>query len=102
MVPSAAALAPGGEVQKDIVDTWRNMGLGKFVGVVGTPQTKVTYRAGQTDPDTKITDKIVRVDTTVVCSPFLTLPIGNWPGISAPMPFTISSEAEMENPDNAG
>lgn len=102
MVPSTVALSPSGEIQKTIVDTWSNMGVGRFVGVVGYPQTKVFYRSGQTDPGTNITDKIVRVQTTVVCRPFLTLPIGNWPGLSAPMPFTISSEAQMENPDNAG
>jgi len=102
MVPSVVALSPAGEIQKDIVDTWRHMGVGKFVGVVGNPQTKVTYRDGHTDPGTNTTDKIVRVETTVTCSPFLTLPFGNWPGLSAPMPFTINSEAPMENPDNAG
>ena len=94
--------SPTGEVQKAVVDQWLGYGVGQFVHTTEKPKTQVFYSDGQTDPSTKITDKIVRVQTTVTCLPFLTIP---WftpvPGMSAPMTFTFNSTATVENPDNA-
>lgn len=90
----------GGPVIHDIPDQWLNTGLGKFVKVVGAPQTTVSYRKGATGPD-GITDKIVSVQTTVTCSPFLNIPVPviNVPGLNGPMTFGIESERPVENPD---
>ena len=102
LLPAADATAAGGTVQKAIPDQWLD-GMGKFVKVVGYPQTKVTYRNGEKGTD-QVQDKIVTVETTVNCLPFLPipLPVVDVPGLNGPMTFQITSERQMENPDNAG
>jgi hypothetical protein len=93
---------PQGPICKGIVDQWQN-GMGNLVKMPSAPVTTVSYRDGETAPDNTV-DKIVNVQTTVTCSPFLTipLPVVNVPGINGPMVFTINSEKLMENPDYAG
>jgi hypothetical protein len=95
------SVSSSGVVRKALVDQWLS-GMGHFVKVQGYPQTNVSYRDGQTGPD-KVTDRIVMVQTNVICSPFLTipLPIAKVPGLNGPMVFQISSERPMENPDYA-
>jgi hypothetical protein len=96
------SLSTTGQVQKGVVDNWLQNGVGRFVKTTTPIHTNVIYTAGQTDPQTKITDQFVTVTTTFSCQPFLTIPF--WipvPGLSAPMTFTYSSQAQMENPDNA-
>ena len=96
LVRSVEAQQGNGSVKKRIPDFWL-AGMGKLVKVQGYPRTTINYRnAGSTD-------KFVIVQTTVVCSPLLTIPIPvvNIPGINGPMSFTISSERPMENPDYA-
>jgi len=90
-----------GAVRKGIPDQWLN-GMGHLVKVQGYPQTDIFYRDGETGPD-KVTDRIVMVRTTVVGSPFLTIPVPaiNVPGLNGPMTFQISAERQMENPDYA-
>jgi hypothetical protein len=92
---------PAGVVRKGIPDQWL-AGMGHLVKVQGYPQTEIFYRDGQTGPD-KVTDRIVMVRTTVVGSPFLTipLPVLNVPGLNGPMTIQLSSERQMENPDYA-
>lgn len=96
------AQSTSGQVQKGVVDAWQHAGVGVFVKTTTTPHTSVSYRNGQQDPQTKVVDKFVDVTTTVTCQPFLTIPFPvSVPGLNAPMTFTMTSEAQMENPDNA-
>jgi hypothetical protein len=69
----------------------------------GSPVTTITYRNGETGSDS-VTDKTVTVTTTVICTPFLTIPMPyiNVPGLNGPMTFSIMSERPMENPDDPG
>jgi len=101
LLPSTDANDPNGTVQKGIPDTWLN-GMGKFVKQVGPIKTVVSYRSGEVGSD-KVTDKIVSVSTTLNCSPFLPipLPLVDVPGLNGAMTFQITSERQMENPDNA-
>lgn len=100
LLPWNSATSAGGVVQKAIPDQWLN-GMGRFVKIVGYPQTNVTYRTVQTGGGKNPDDKIVIVSTTVVCNPFLSipLPVLNVPGLNGPMTFTVVSERPMENPD---
>jgi hypothetical protein len=105
LLPQAEAKSAGGSVKKGIPDKWGS-GMGHFVKMQGPVTTDVTYRAGLPGSDsgnTNVQDKVVRVTTTVTCSPFLPipLPVANVPGLNGPMIFTISTERAMENPDNA-
>ena len=95
------AVDPNGTVCKGIPDQWLN-GMGKFVKVASPPTTSISYRDGEST--TGVTDKIVSVTTTLVCTPFLSipLPVFNVPGLNGPMAFSITSERPMENPDYAG
>jgi hypothetical protein len=99
---SASQLA-NSTVKEGIPNEWLN-GMGKFVKIVGKPDTQITYSAGQQETGAdQITDQIVTVSTTVVCSPFLPipLPLVNCPGLNGPMTFQITSQRQMENPDDA-
>ena len=103
IVPSSDALSTSGQVQKGCVDAWLANGVGKFVKTTKYPSTKVVYTSGTPDPNTQVVDKIVTVTTTVDCQPFLTIPFPiPVTGLNSPMTFTITSQAQMENPDNAG
>jgi hypothetical protein len=102
VTPASDATSSSGQVQKGVVDSWLNNGIGKFVKVTGYPKTQVKYRDGIKDSTTQITYKVVTVTTTVKCEPFVKMP---WftpvPGMNAPMEFNVTSEAQMENPDDA-
>src|SRR5205823_1367132 len=90
LIPSADAQSTTGIVKKTLVDVWLSQGLGRFVKIAAYPKTDVSYRDGETDPTTHIKDKIVRVNTTFSCNPFITVPappILGIPGLSAPMTF---------------
>lgn len=90
-------------VKEVIPEQWLN-GMGKFVKIVGKPVTDISYTAGQKESGAdQITDQLVTVSTTVVCSPFLPipLPLVNVPGLNGPMTFQITAQRQMENPDNA-
>jgi hypothetical protein len=102
LLPSDKANDPSGPVKKDIPDAWRHTGLAQFVKVVGAPETSISYRNGQSN-DNNTTEKFVIVTTTVVCDPFVHVPIpaAKVPGLNAPMKFSTTSERPMENPDNA-
>lgn len=100
LIAMSDATDNAGPVCKAIPDQWLN-GMGRFVKIVGYPQTTVTYRDGETGPD-NVTDKIVSVQTTVVCTPFLPVPLpcANIPGLNGPVTFSINAERPVENPDN--
>lgn len=105
LLPYQDASNPNGAVMKGIPEVWGN-GMGHFVKKVGPVITTVSYRAGQVSNDSgasKITDRIVKVTTRVICSPFLPipLPVSNVPGLNGPMTFTVAGERPMENPDFA-
>ena len=101
LLPFAEANNNSGTVKKGIPDKWM-AGMGHFVNMSGFPSTVISYRDGQTD-NNKTVDKIVGVETTVVCNPFLPIPIpiAQIPGINGPMKFTVYAECPMENPDYA-
>lgn len=105
LLPYTDAGNPTGVVMKGIPDSWSG-GMGHFVKKEGNIVTEVGYRVGQKSSDSgnkDVIDRIVRVTTTVKCSPFLPipLPVANVPGLNGPMLFTVSSERQMENPDFA-
>ena len=101
LLPAQTAQAANGPVKKFVVDAWLN-GMGKFVKMQGMPNTVITYRDGNANPDGQV-EKHVSVSTTVQCLPFLSipLPVFKCPGLNGPMTFTIASERPMENPDYA-
>lgn len=103
LLSSDKALAPNGPIKKAIPDEWLKMGLGKFVKVVGYPETDVSYRNGQDNGDST-TEKLVVVSTTVRCLPFvfIPIPIAKIPGLNSPVSLNAKSERPMEDPDNAG
>ncbi|MFN8550412.1 MAG: hypothetical protein U0103_02890 [Candidatus Obscuribacterales bacterium] len=95
------AADPNGTVMKVIPTTWAR-GMGRFVRASGAPQTTVGYRDGDKNSDDQI-DKVVKVETSVRCNPFVPLPIpvANIPGLNGSYTVTISAEKTMENPDYA-
>jgi len=99
------AQSSSGTVQSNIPNQWKQSGFGQYVNISGPIITNVSYRQGQSGSDgvSTNTDMLVRVTTTAICSPMLTipLPVVQCPGLSAPMTFTVSSEHVMENPDFA-
>lgn len=108
LLPAVEANSNSGPVKKSIPEQWQ-AGMGQFAKLNGKPETNITYRAGIAEPGSDAvqkdsTDKIVMVQTTIKCNPFLPLPlpIANIPGVNSPFTFTLASEALMENPDNAG
>lgn len=102
LVSAADATSASGTVQKAIPDQWLSR-LGHFAKVSGYPQTHVSYRDGEQGSD-QVVDKFVSVQTTCTCLPCLPIPLPcvNVPGLNGPMTFQITSEKQMENPDNAG
>ncbi|MBZ0187523.1 MAG: hypothetical protein K8F91_14845 [Candidatus Obscuribacterales bacterium] len=86
-----------GIIRKSLPDQWLN-GMGKFVKIIGYPETFISYRNGEEG------DKFISVATTITMSPFLKVPfpVVDVPGLNGPMTFTIVSECPMENPDYAG
>lgn len=100
LVPASSANDPSGMVKKGIPDQWLN-GMGRFVKMSGAPTTDVSYRDGASESD-GVKNATVTVKTTIVCNPFLPIPLpfANVPGLNGPMTFSIQSERPMENPDD--
>ncbi|HEY9784469.1 MAG TPA: hypothetical protein V6D17_03635 [Candidatus Obscuribacterales bacterium] len=110
LMPRQEANSENGLIKKGIPERWQN-GMGRFVKMVGSPKTSLSYRElmkvshkpGTDDSvqGAKDTEKAVMVTTTVTCSPFLPIPLpwASIPGLNAPMTFVVSSERAMENPD---
>ncbi len=100
-LPKSEADQAGGAVRKSIPEQWKSQGIGRFVGVVGDPQTKIEYIAGETDGN-GITDRYVVVTTTLQTRPFLTIPFFvGMPGLSSPATYSITQRRLLENPNNA-
>ncbi len=102
LLASDKAQDVNGPIKKGIPDQWLKMGLGKFVKVLGFPSTNVSYRNGQDNGDST-SEKTVIVSTTVVCDPFvfIPIPIAKIPGLNSPLTLNAASERPMEDPDNA-
>jgi hypothetical protein len=94
LIPSNIATDPSGSVKSGIPAVWEN-GMGHFVKMTGQPTTNVSYFPGASP------DQIVLVKTTVVCNPFLPVPVPmlNVPGLNGPFTFEVASQHIMENPD---
>jgi len=101
LLPAEQADDPNGMVKKGLVDVWQK-GLGRLLKQVGTPETSLSYRNGEKLNDTTFA-KIVVVRTNVTCNPFapIPLPVGQVPGLNAPVTLSVSTERPMEDPDNA-
>ncbi len=87
-----------------VANNWKNMGLGKFVNLHQGPLTKVSYKDGQKDPVSNITDKIIVVETAMSIRPFLNQDMPMLPkvtGLNLPMQFRFVSERPLENHHNA-
>ncbi len=102
LIPSKDATDEAGPIKKTIVDQW-SKGMGSFVGLAKPITTTITYTTAPQEDASNNADKSVKVVTTVVCSPFLTIPIPfvHAPGFNEPFTFEIASERQMENPDYA-
>jgi hypothetical protein len=97
-LPKSQAADPAGQVKHNIPQQWKHSGMGAFVNVIGTPDTTVDYKTGESD-STGTQDRYVVVTTKLTAQPFLTLPFPiPVPGMSAPMTFTIQTRRLLENP----
>lgn len=97
-LPKTEAEKQNGLIKKELVDRWRHTGLGAFVQVVGTPQTKLTYYGAGIPDQTGTSDDYVEITTTITARPFMTCPFFfAVPGMSAPVTFTISNRRMLEN-----
>ncbi|MBS1952615.1 MAG: hypothetical protein JST89_00370 [Cyanobacteria bacterium SZAS-4] len=99
--PWQDAADPNGIVMKKIPTAWAN-GMGRFVKQSGVPVTVLSYRDGSQNSEKQV-EKVVRIETTVVCNPAIPLPIpiANIPGLNGPFTVRVSAEKAMENPDYA-
>lgn len=81
LLASDKAQDRNGPIKKAIPDQWLKTGLGKFVKVSGYPRTNVSYR---NNGDSTF-EKLVIVSTSVVCLPFvfIPIPIAKIPGLNS-------------------
>lgn len=91
-VPKSQATDPNGAVQLQIPNNWRASAFGGLAPLMADPVTEVSY-------DVVACNAMLTVSTTVSVRPLLVIPFfPNVPGLSAPMPFTITSSRILENP----
>jgi len=101
VVTKSEANDPAGIIMWGIPQQWKATGLGRFVKLQGDPQTSVSYTNGQTE-SSGVQDKNVVISTTIIASPFLTIPFApGVPGLNAPMTFQFFSQCVLENPNDA-
>lgn len=99
-VPQSEAQNPSGLVKFGIPQQWKNNGLGKFVQLVGDPETIITYKNGQLETS-GVQDVNVLLSTTITTKPLICVPtLPGIPGLTAPITFNFVSERPMENPDD--
>jgi hypothetical protein len=100
LLPKSEATDPTGAVMFTIPQDWKNSGIGKFVKMIGDPQTKVTYITGIPE-SSGVQDMSVVVSTTITVQPFVNAQfIPDVPGLTAPFTFNFTSQAVLENPDD--
>jgi hypothetical protein len=91
-VPKSQATDPSGTVQLDIPNNWRASSLGGLAPLMSDPVTEVTY-------DVVAGNAVASVSTTLSVRPLMVIPFfPNVPGLSAPMPLTITTTRILENP----
>lgn len=95
------AMNQGGVILKQIPDSWKLQGLGRFANVVNGPDTVITYTDGTPD-NNGVLDKAVHISTSVTCRPCISVPwFAMIPGLGAPVTFSMTSSRVLENPGNA-
>ena len=100
-VTKTEAADPSGLVKFGIPQQWKNNGLGKFVELVGDPETNIAYKDGQLETN-GVQDMNVVLSTTITTKPLICVPtLPGIPGLTAPITFNFVSERPMENPDDA-
>ncbi|CAN5368032.1 hypothetical protein BH10CYA1_BH10CYA1_19760 [soil metagenome] len=91
-VPKSQAIDPNGAVQLGIPNNWRASAFGGLAPLMADPVTEVSY-------DVVAGNAMLTISTTVSVRPLLVVPFfPNVPGLSAPMPFTITTSRILENP----
>jgi hypothetical protein len=91
-VPKSQATDPAGTVQLEIPNNWRASALGGLAPLMSDPVTEVTY-------DVVAGNAMASVSTTLSVRPLMVIPFfPNVPGLSAPMPLTITTSRILENP----
>lgn len=86
-----------GSVKKDIPESWCEQGLGRFVNVQMPVETDVSYENVTDSGLGGVQDEFVQVKTTVVATPFLTIPFfPGVPGLGAPVTLSLASERLLE------
>lgn len=91
-VPKSQATDPAGTVQQEIPNNWRASALGGLAPLLADPVTEVTY-------DVVAGNAVANVSTSVSVRPLMVIPFfPNVPGLSAPMPLTITTSRILENP----
>jgi len=91
-VPKSQATDPNGSVQLEIPNNWRASVFGGLAPLMAEPVTEVSY-------DVVAGNAVATVSTTVQVRPLLVIPFfPNIPGLSAPMPLTITTSRILENP----
>jgi hypothetical protein len=100
-VPKSEATDPTGLVMYGIPQQWQANGLGRFVPIVGNPETSVTYTDGQMEK-LGVQDKNIILSTTITTRPLICVPIfPGIPGFTAPVTMNFTTERPLENPDDA-
>lgn len=98
LTKGSVARGANGIIKKDIVDAWKNKGIGIFTKAdPASIKTKVSYL----QPFAGSTDVLVSVSTELTAQPFLNIPFpAAVPGLNAPVPFAYTSQQLLENPQN--
>ncbi len=104
LIPFSQSNKPNGPVRQAIPEAWVQSGLGRFVHLNDDPDTKVSTKAGQLDPESGIQEQIVIVQTDFELRPFLVQDsalLPKVPGLNRPIHFTFTTERPIENYNNA-
>jgi nitrate reductase NapE component len=82
-----------------IAHDWQLTGIGQFAGVLGEPQTQVSYVVVPIASSTgRATETYVNVSTSVTVRPFLTIPFFNGvPALGSPVSYNINGRRLMES-----
>lgn len=91
-VDLSASTNPNGSVN-NVIKTWQQSGMGAFANVVSTPTQTCTVD----NAEGTATARFVHVQLTVICNPFLKLPLPPIPGFSAPITFQYNGRTTVEN-----
>lgn len=99
LLPASKATASSGPIKNEIPKNWKASGMGQFVDLDGSPETKVSYQASSDTAQ----DQYVTVSTKFVLKPFISVSatfLPAVPGLNAPVTFTLENTRPLENPAN--